>query len=393
MKGNKLQVIRPGLIAGCALLAVVAILAAFLPANNAQAAPAIINEPLKMAAQQIGMDNATCLGCHGKPGVSATIGGDTFSATIDTSLYDMSVHGSNTVACSTCHPDITAYPHPVQTAKTHKEFSVKSSEVCQQCHKDQFSQQQDSIHHLAYAAGNTIAPTCTDCHNPHTQTNLRDKNGDLTVDGRVNIPVTCSKCHNEIYKQYTNSVHGKGVTVDGNPDTPTCTDCHNVHNIQAVDAAFKLRSPNICAKCHTNKQMMDKYGISTNVLNTYVSDFHGTTVTIFEKTAPDQLTNKPVCIDCHGVHDITRIDDPQNGLQLKSNLLKTCQKCHPDANSNFPASWMSHYNASTKTDPLVFYVNLFYKILIPLVIGGMAFFVITDIIRTRIEKRKGGKHS
>jgi hypothetical protein len=93
------------------------------------------------------------------------------------------------------------------------------------------------------------------------------------------------------------------------------------------------------------------------------------------------------------VHDITRIDNPQNGLQLKSNLLKTCQKCHPDANSNFPASWMSHYNASTKTDPLVFYVNLFYKILIPLVIGGMAFFVVTDIIRTRIEKRKGGKHS
>lgn len=393
MKGNKSLKIRKGWIIACAFLAVVAIFAAFSPVENAKAAPATINDPVKIAAQQGGLDNAACLGCHGKPDVSATIGSDTFSVTIDPTLYDASVHGSNTLACTDCHADITEYPHPAQTVQTRKEYSVKSSEVCQQCHQDQFTQQQDSIHFLAYSTGNSIAPTCTDCHNPHTQGYLRDKNGTLLEDGRVNIPTTCSKCHNEIYKQYTDSVHGKGVTVGGNPDTPTCTDCHNVHDIQAVDAAFKLRSPNICAECHTDKQIMDKYGISTNVMNTFVSDFHGTTVTIFEKTSPDQLTNKPVCIDCHGVHDITLTDDPQNGLQLKSNLLKTCQKCHPDANANFPASWMSHYDASTKNDPLVFYVNLFYKIMIPLVIGAMAFFVLTDIVRTQIEKRKGGKHS
>ena len=33
--------------------------------------------------------------------------------------------------------------------------------------------------------------------------------------------------------------------------------------------------------------IMDKYGISTQVLNTYVADFHGTTVTLFEKQSPD----------------------------------------------------------------------------------------------------------
>jgi predicted CXXCH cytochrome family protein len=252
---------------------------------------------------------------------------------------------------------------------------------------------QDSIHQKALESGNTIAPACTDCHNPHTQTKLIDANGLTLVEARVNIPVTCSKCHNEITQEYKNSIHGAGVMLTGNPDTPTCIDCHSVHNIQATDAAFKLRSPNLCAKCHTDKQMMDKYGISTNVLNSFVSDFHGTTVTIFEKTASDQLTNKPVCIDCHGVHDITSTNDPKNGLQIKSNLLKTCQKCHPDANANFPDSWMSHFSASTNKDPLVFYVNLFYKIVIPLVIGGMAFFVLTDFIRTRIEKRKGGKNS
>ena len=32
---------------------------------------------------------------------------------------------------------------------------------------------------------------------------------------------------------------------------------------------------------------MGKYGISTQVLNTYVADFHGTTVTLFEQVSPN----------------------------------------------------------------------------------------------------------
>ena len=30
---------------------------------------------------------------------------------------------------------------------------------------------------------------------------------------------------------------------------------------------------------------MAKYGLNTNVLNTYVADFHGTTVTLFEQSS------------------------------------------------------------------------------------------------------------
>jgi hypothetical protein len=138
---------------------------------------------------------------------------------------------------------------------------------------------------------------------------------------------------------------------------------------------------------------MSKYGISTQVLNTYVADFHGTTVTLFEKTSPDQATNKPVCFDCHGVHNIKRVDDPVYGLEMKQNLLKVCQRCHPDASANFPAAWMSHYIPSPAHDSIVYYVNLFYKIFIPTVIGGMAIFVISDIVRRLIDRRKGAKHA
>jgi hypothetical protein len=133
---------------------------------------------------------------------------------------------------------------------------------------------------------------------------------------------------------------------------------------------------------------MERYGVSADVFETYVADFHGTTVILFEETAPDQETNKPVCIDCHGVHDMLKVDDPESRV-IKNNLLTTCQKCHPDADENFPSSWLSHYKPSPENNPAVFYVDLFYKILIPGVIGGMVLFVASDGIRRLIERREG----
>jgi hypothetical protein len=133
---------------------------------------------------------------------------------------------------------------------------------------------------------------------------------------------------------------------------------------------------------------MKQYGISTNVLSTYVADFHGTTVHMFEENYPDQPTNKPVCTDCHGVHDILRPDDPTAGIAYKKNLLVKCQQCHPTATTEtFTDSWLSHYEPSPKAFPIVYYVNLFYLLFIPIVLGGMIFFVITDIYR-RIKNRR-----
>jgi hypothetical protein len=161
-----------------------------------------------------------------------------------------------------------------------------------------------------------------------------------------------------------------------------------VHNVKGpTTGPFHLFSPQICARCHADTELMDKYGISTDVFNTYVSDFHGTTVLLYEATAPDQETNKPVCIDCHGVHDMRKVDDPESRV-IKSNLLATCQRCHPDATTNFPDAWLSHYQPSPKHSPVVYYVNLFYKIFIPTLIGGMVFFVVTDGSRRILNRRR-----
>jgi hypothetical protein len=180
------------------------------------------------------------------------------------------------------------------------------------------------------------------------------------------------------------------VLTQNNTDTPTCTDCHGVHAIgDPTTNAFRLSSVQLCANCHTNASIMKKYNLSTEVLNTYIADFHGTTVTLFEKRNPNELTNKPVCYDCHGVHSISKTNDPQHGLDAKQNLLVTCQKCHPDAASSFPESWLSHYIPSQDRSPLVFYVNLAYAILIPAVLGAMAIYIASDIyrkLRTRGKK-------
>jgi hypothetical protein len=81
------------------------------------------------------------------------------------------------------------------------------------------------------------------------------------------------------------------------------------------------------------------------------------------------------------------VDDPESRV-IKSNLLATCQRCHPDATTNFPDAWLSHYQPSPQHSPVVYYVNLFYKIFIPTLIGGMVFFVVTDGSRRILNRRK-----
>ena len=132
---------------------------------------------------------------------------------------------------------------------------------------------------------------------------------------------------------------------------------------------------------------MTEYGLSTEVLETYISDFHGTTVLLFEEITPDQETNKPVCVDCHGIHDIRATDDPESRV-IKENLLTTCQRCHPDATANFPSSWLSHYQPTPEKAPLVFGVNTFYAVIIPTVIGGMLLYIGLDGGRKILNRRR-----
>lgn len=342
------------------------------------------------------VSNDSCLGCHSQQDLSKTLpSGETWSLFIDESHFSEAVHGQEEVACVECHERNAQFPHPEFVVASLRGVSLELYSTCQKCHAEQYSSVLDSVHQRAFAAGNFQAAVCTDCHNPHMQKRLTNKaTGELLPEARLHIPETCARCHNSIYENYKETVHGAALTDEDNLDVPTCIDCHGVHNIQdPTTAQFRNETPLLCARCHTDSAIMDKYGLSTDVLNTYVADFHGTTVTLFEKVNPELPTNKAVCTDCHGIHDIKSVDDPEKGIALKENLLVKCQRCHPDATVNFPDSWMSHYIASPVNFPLVYYVNLFYKIFIPLVLGGMALYVLTDVYRRFIARGKVGAHS
>jgi len=380
-KNHTLQFLLAGMTLGIFALLIVAT----LPSLTVSAAPLPQGEK---------PSNETCLACHQKEGLTTKIGEQTIPLTIDTNKFSASVHGTEEIACVDCHTNITGFPHPEVTASSPRDFSLEMYPTCQQCHGEQYQKTLDSVHQTALAGGNTNAAVCTDCHNPHTQTRLTDKStGKLLPEAKRDIPEKCARCHSAIYDVYKKSVHGSALT-EGNTDVPTCIDCHGVHNIQnPTTNSFRNSTPFLCAKCHTDKSIMDKYNISTNVLSTYVADFHGTTVKMFEESYPDQPTNKPVCTDCHGVHDIIRPDDPNAGIRFKNNLLVKCQQCHPNATTDtFTDAWLSHYEPSPEAWPLVYYVNLFYKFFIPAVLGGMTIFVLSDIYRRFIARGKGASH-
>jgi predicted CXXCH cytochrome family protein len=332
-----------------------------------------------------GVDTDECLACHDTPGLQTELpSGEPLYLTVDSVVFATSTHGRLGYACVQCHENISGFPHDPITADTRRDFTLQLYTSCARCHKGMYDATLDSTHQRSLAAGNPEAAVCTDCHGAHNT-------GPPDVP-RSRIPHTCERCHSEIYNSYEASVHGAALIGDGNPFVPSCIDCHGVHNVEGPsNSPFHLFSPLICAECHDDENLMSRYGISTDVFETYVADFHGTTVILFEALAPDQETNKPVCVDCHGVHSMRKVDDPESTV-IKENLLTTCQKCHPDATSNFPTSWLKHYIPSRENTPLVFFVNLFYQILIPGTIGGMLLYVVADGGRRIIQRRQERRH-
>lgn len=335
--------------------------------------------------------DAECLKCHSNQGMSVVFGiqeTETVSLYVDPGIYAGTIHRGVGLACIGCHVGFKPENGHGFNFNSKREATLKMNEACGRCHEDRKEEVMDSVHAKQLSSGNVAAAVCSDCHSPHQISRIKDPvTGAISPEVHFSIASTCEKCHSAIYDKYRNSVHGAAAINDKNPDVPTCTNCHGVHSIEDPRSmAFRLKSPNICAKCHTDVNIMAKYGISTNVMNTYVSDFHGTTITIFEKVSPDAASNKPVCYDCHGIHDIAKTDDPTKGLQIKQNLLKTCQKCHPDATANFPDSWTSHYIPDAEKYPTVYYIDLFYKFFIPAVLGPMGLLVLLDFGRSQLDK-------
>lgn len=330
------------------------------------AAPALAEtgEEARASRGSGGGDVEGCVECHGDPDLEVTLeSGETKKLHVDKDVFLGSRHGGK-LSCTDCHVDLKGSEggHPEKPFKTSREFVVRYSEQCRSCHSDHYAQTLDSVHHAVLEKGNLKAAVCADCHGAH----------DVGRPGepRASISKTCAKCHSDIFATYSASVHGTALLDRDNPDVPTCTDCHQSHAIASPrTGAWRLQTPDRCGACHGDEQKMKKYGLSNAVLKTYLSDFHGTTASL-QKAEPGANPVVALCTDCHGIHDISKVKDPGSRV-LQANLVKTCQKCHPEASANFPAAWMSHYEPSPDKSPLVYAVKLFYMFMVPFVIGGL----------------------
>jgi hypothetical protein len=143
----------------------------------------------------------------------------------------------------------------------------------------------------------------------------------------------------------------------------------------------------MCSKCHANKEIMGRYGLSTDVIKTYLSDFHGVTLGFYKTEEPSSQASKSiaVCTDCHGIHNISSTVSPDATI-VKSNLVQRCRRCHADATENFPDAWISHYKLSLQRAPLTYIISILYRIFTPLMVIGLVLQILLHIWRYSVNR-------
>ncbi|MBI5102155.1 MAG: cytochrome c3 family protein [Nitrospirae bacterium] len=320
--------------------------------------------------RELARGNQYCLTCHGKEMTLTYKNGEKATILVQESVLNASVHKN--LSCVDCHVRVSAESHPLRDFRSKRDFMLVMADNCRRCHFDKYAKTLEGIHFKVMSQGNTHAPVCTDCHGSHAIASARKD--------RLANAKKCEQCHSAVYAVYAKSVHGAALIDEHIEDVPICSDCHKAHdNAGPHTADFRISVPQTCAGCHEKKEIMQKYGLSTKVVDTYLQDFHGVTMKFYRQFGK---TDKQiaVCIDCHGVHDIARVKSG-NAAIVKQNLTKRCQKCHPGATANFPDSWISHYEPNFSKAPMVFMIDWGYRMFIPFMIVGLLLQIFLHIWR------------
>ncbi len=217
-------------------------------------------------------------------------------------------------------------------AASKKEPPKPTAEECLACHSD------DSLSHDVN--GKTVSLhvdpqkfkdsihgsmfTCVDCHT------------DVKSAAHENTPekISCATCHADEQAAYDRSFHGKAVK-SGNLSAATCVDCHGSPHelLPASDPKSKVHHANIpatCGSCHSQQFVMDKNGLSTQMVASYQQSVHGHAVAEGSEKAA-------VCTDCHGTHEILDAKDSKSPI-FKFNVPFTCGKCHDSISKEFQQS-------------------------------------------------------
>ena len=231
---------------------------------------------------------ASCWDCHGSHNILP-------AKQADSPVFKLNLPGT----CAKCHsnPGLT------------KEYQMKYPEAA--------SQYLDSIHGRALLKmGLIVAPSCNDCHGVHDIKRAVDRESPIN---HINVAKTCGKCHVGIEETYDKSIHGQ-LLAKGDKRGPVCTDCHTSHEVETPkNGHFKMASDQRCGKCHQDR------------LTHYRDTYHGKAMALGK---PNVASDVAACYDCHGHHDVLPPSNPASRLS-RTNILTTCQQCHPKAKIGF----------------------------------------------------------
>ncbi len=307
--------------------------------------------------------NTDCLECHGEKGFAVPLSdiGEDLKRRLFVAVDELqdSVHGKQ--SCVECHNSIQQIPHRSK-AKLVQPRAVD----CVACHEKQAVQhaikakkkiqpqvdmsrtmvglppspiqtepstmQREADYYLlsVHAKPRKDDPiranaSCGDCHGTHNVLPMSLKNTITDVDEdkntgaeiyRLNTPVICGRCHQKQLKAYTNSVHGAAVKRFGKLEAAVCSDCHSAHQIASPKTdPVKLAITKNCGSCHETQ------------VKSYRETYHG-------QVAQLGYAHTAKCADCHAAHNTLAKKNPLAQVH-PNNLVKTCQKCHKQANNSF----------------------------------------------------------
>ena len=372
-----------------------------------------------------------CISCHENKELQKVVDGKVISLYVDEEEHRNSIHGQN--SCIKCHTNVSIARDPVCKGSGKDYYSI--------CHSKQVDDYQISRHGSYHAAGNPIAPYCTDCHGVHGMQSKEDLESPTFS---RNIPDLCGRCHregqkaavaykgkeHEIVKNYTMSIHGKGLLQSGLMVTATCVDCHTAHReLPVADPRSTVHPDNIattCAKCHlgiyeeykqsihsrlvndTEKELpvckdchlshtikrvdmaafrqgiLDQCGkCHMDVAKTYFDTFHG-------KVSKLGSPKTAKCSDCHGAHNILPPSNPNSTLS-RVNVVETCKQCHPNSNRKF-VGYLTHATHHNKNKyPYLYYTFWFMTFLLIVTFSVFGAHTIMWMPKAMKERRARGK--
>jgi len=161
----------------------------------------------------------------------------------------------------------------------------------------------------------------------------------LTAPGAWAAKDSCFECHSVqegTSVVFRDDIHYKyGIS---------CADCHggdpqedNGNLSMSASRGFKVRVTRedlsqYCGRCHSDAAFMGKYkpGLRTDQAALYRKSVHGEQLVKGNRRTAN-------CIDCHGIHNIRAVDDPQSPV-APAHLAGKCGACHGEIAKLFQQS-------------------------------------------------------